>query len=100
MPCPLDKVYGFILLLPGTSVTQVIAEDADDEMFGMAAKLVYSISQGHPYFSVEPATGQCHFIPISQTGNVNTGSQAEAGITAQAHRVFLFILFIYFFLPQ
>lgn len=41
----------------GTSVTQVIAEDADDEMFGMAAKLVYSISQGHPYFSVEPATG-------------------------------------------
>ncbi|KAG5285795.1 hypothetical protein AALO_G00007520 [Alosa alosa] len=41
----------------GTSVTQVIAEDADDSMFGMAARLAYSISQGHPYFSVEPATG-------------------------------------------
>uniref|UniRef100_A0A4W4DNY6 Cadherin domain-containing protein n=1 Tax=Electrophorus electricus TaxID=8005 RepID=A0A4W4DNY6_ELEEL len=41
----------------GTSVTQVTAHDADDEMFGMSAKLVYSISQGHPYFSVEPNTG-------------------------------------------
>ncbi|KAL2097587.1 hypothetical protein ACEWY4_006794 [Coilia grayii] len=41
----------------GTSVTQVIAEDADDDMFGMAAKLVYSISQGHPYFSVDQSTG-------------------------------------------
>lgn len=34
------------------------AHDADDEMFGMSAKLVYSISQGHPYFSVESNTGQ------------------------------------------
>uniref|UniRef100_A0AAY4A2P5 Cadherin-10 n=1 Tax=Denticeps clupeoides TaxID=299321 RepID=A0AAY4A2P5_9TELE len=41
----------------GTSVIRVMAEDADDEMFGLAAKLVYSISQGHPYFSVEPSTG-------------------------------------------
>ncbi|XP_030629245.1 cadherin-6 [Chanos chanos] len=41
----------------GTSVTQVTAQDADDEMFGNSAKLVYSISQGHPYFSVEPHTG-------------------------------------------
>ncbi|XP_051552991.1 cadherin-6-like [Myxocyprinus asiaticus] len=41
----------------GTYVTQVTAQDADDEMFGYSAKLVYSISQGHPYFSVEPNTG-------------------------------------------
>ncbi|KAA0719252.1 Cadherin-6 Precursor [Triplophysa tibetana] len=41
----------------GTYVTQVTAEDADDEMFGLSAKLTYSISHGHPYFSVEPNTG-------------------------------------------
>ncbi|CAM4592211.1 unnamed protein product [Leuciscus chuanchicus] len=41
----------------GTYVTQVTAQDADDEMFGYSAKLTYSISQGHPYFSVEPNTG-------------------------------------------
>lgn len=42
---------------PGTSVIQVTATDADDSMYGNSAKLVYSISQGHPYFSVDPNTG-------------------------------------------
>lgn len=50
----------------GTYVTQVTAQDADDEMFGYSAKLAYSISHGHPYFSVEPNTGQsmlnCYII--------------------------------------
>uniref|UniRef100_A0A4W5K379 Cadherin-10 n=1 Tax=Hucho hucho TaxID=62062 RepID=A0A4W5K379_9TELE len=41
----------------GTSVTQVTATDADDSMYGNSAKLRYSISQGHPYFSVDPSTG-------------------------------------------
>ncbi|CAK6969374.1 cadherin-6-like isoform X2 [Scomber scombrus] len=41
----------------GTSVVQVTASDADDSMYGSSAKLVYSISQGHPYFSVDPNTG-------------------------------------------
>ncbi|NP_001013538.1 cadherin-6 isoform X1 [Danio rerio] len=41
----------------GTFVTQVTAQDADDEMFGYSAKLAYSIKEGHPYFSVEPNTG-------------------------------------------
>uniref|UniRef100_A0A674NQ22 Cadherin-12 n=1 Tax=Takifugu rubripes TaxID=31033 RepID=A0A674NQ22_TAKRU len=41
----------------GTSVIQVTATDADDGMYGNSAKLVYSISQGHPYFSVDPNTG-------------------------------------------
>ncbi|XP_072298027.1 cadherin-6-like [Eucyclogobius newberryi] len=41
----------------GTSVIQVTATDADDSMYGIYAKLVYSISQGHPYFSVDPNTG-------------------------------------------
>ncbi|XP_067108779.1 cadherin-6-like isoform X1 [Osmerus mordax] len=41
----------------GTSVIQVTATDADDSMYGNSAKLVYSISQGHPYFSVDLTTG-------------------------------------------
>ncbi|XP_037549994.1 cadherin-7 [Nematolebias whitei] len=41
----------------GTTVAQVTATDADDPMFGNNAKLLYSILQGEPYFSVEPKTG-------------------------------------------
>uniref|UniRef100_A0A3P9J7C5 Cadherin-12 n=1 Tax=Oryzias latipes TaxID=8090 RepID=A0A3P9J7C5_ORYLA len=41
----------------GTPVIQVTATDADDSMYGIGAKLVYSISRGHPYFSVDPTTG-------------------------------------------
>ncbi|KAK2815047.1 hypothetical protein Q7C36_023313 [Tachysurus vachellii] len=41
----------------GTTVFQVTAIDADDPMFGNNAKLIYSILQGEPYFSVEPKTG-------------------------------------------
>ncbi|KAI1888844.1 hypothetical protein AGOR_G00172960, partial [Albula goreensis] len=41
----------------GTYVLNVTATDADDETYGNSAKLVYSILQGQPYFSVEPETG-------------------------------------------
>lgn len=41
----------------GTSVIQVTATDADDSMYGSSAKLVYSLSQGQPYFSVDVHTG-------------------------------------------
>ncbi|KAL7385942.1 hypothetical protein ABVT39_002232 [Epinephelus coioides] len=41
----------------GTSVVTVVATDADDPTYGNSAKLVYSILQGQPYFSVEPKTG-------------------------------------------
>lgn len=41
----------------GTSVIQVTATDADDPTYGNSARLVYSILQGQPYFSVEPHTG-------------------------------------------
>ncbi|XP_061660703.1 cadherin-7 isoform X2 [Syngnathoides biaculeatus] len=41
----------------GTTVAQVTATDADDPTFGNNAKLLYSILQGEPYFSVEPKTG-------------------------------------------
>ncbi|XP_030629396.1 cadherin-10a [Chanos chanos] len=41
----------------GTFVLEVNATDADDATYGNSAKLVYSILQGQPYFSVEPETG-------------------------------------------
>ncbi|XP_023582623.1 cadherin-11-like [Trichechus manatus latirostris] len=46
----------------GTSVIQVTASDADDPTYGNSAKLVYSILEGQPYFSVEAQTGtvECH----------------------------------------
>uniref|UniRef100_A0A8D1CTR9 Cadherin domain-containing protein n=1 Tax=Sus scrofa TaxID=9823 RepID=A0A8D1CTR9_PIG len=39
-----------------TSVTNVTATDADDPVYGNSAKLVYSILEGQPYFSIEPET--------------------------------------------
>lgn len=36
---------------------QVTASDADDPTYGNSAKLVYSILEGQPYFSVEAQTG-------------------------------------------
>ncbi|CDQ99311.1 unnamed protein product, partial [Oncorhynchus mykiss] len=47
----------------GTSVMQVTATDADDPTYGNSARLVYSILQGQPYFSVEPQTGTQPLCP-------------------------------------
>ncbi|XP_037829183.1 cadherin-7 isoform X2 [Kryptolebias marmoratus] len=52
-----EKRNGWMDLKVGTTVAQVTATDADDPMFGNNAKLLYSILQGEPYFSVEPKTG-------------------------------------------
>ncbi|XP_031702484.1 cadherin-8 isoform X1 [Anarhichas minor] len=38
----------------GTPVTRVTATDADDPVYGNSARLVYSILEGQPYFSVDP----------------------------------------------
>ncbi|XP_028659661.2 cadherin-20-like [Erpetoichthys calabaricus] len=43
--------------MTGTSVLQLTATDADDPTYGNSARVVYSIMQGQPYFSVEPKTG-------------------------------------------
>ncbi|KAG9352451.1 hypothetical protein JZ751_020865 [Albula glossodonta] len=40
----------------GTSVTKVTATDADDPVYGNSARLVYSILEGQPYFSIDPNT--------------------------------------------
>lgn len=59
MPIPsknvnVNCIYYFYL---GTFVTKVTATDADDPVYGNSAKLVYSILEGQPYFSIEPHTG-------------------------------------------
>ncbi|XP_055738210.1 cadherin-20-like [Salvelinus fontinalis] len=41
----------------GTEVIRMTATDADDPTYGNSARVVYSILQGQPYFSVEPKTG-------------------------------------------
>ncbi|XP_059928250.1 cadherin-8 [Gadus macrocephalus] len=38
----------------GTPVTRVTASDADDPVYGNSARLVYSILEGQPYFSIDP----------------------------------------------
>ncbi|KAB0392163.1 hypothetical protein E2I00_013749 [Balaenoptera physalus] len=45
----------------GTSVLQVTATDADDPTYGNSARVVYSILQGQPYFSVDPKTGAARY---------------------------------------
>ncbi|CAG5896143.1 unnamed protein product [Menidia menidia] len=56
-PRVIGQVKPHIECAPWTTVAQVTATDADDPMFGNNAKLIYSILQGEPYFSVEPKTG-------------------------------------------
>lgn len=37
---------------------QVSATDADDPTYGNSARVVYSILEGQPYFSVDAKTGE------------------------------------------
>lgn len=46
-----------MIFVLGTSVLQITATDSDDPTYGNSAKIVYSILQGQPYFSVDPKTG-------------------------------------------
>nr|XP_006111109.1 cadherin-18-like [Pelodiscus sinensis] len=47
----------------GTSVLQVTATDADDPTYGNSARVVYSILQRQPYFSVDPKTAWTAYSP-------------------------------------
>lgn len=51
------QVNVYFPIYTGTSVLQVTATDADDPTYGNSARVVYSILQGQPYFSVDPKTG-------------------------------------------
>lgn len=52
------QIYLLYLFTTGTSVVTVTATDADDQTYGNSAKLVYSILQGQPYFSVDSENGE------------------------------------------
>ncbi|KAM9099488.1 cadherin-19 isoform 4-T13 [Sarcophilus harrisii] len=55
----------------GTSVIQVTATDNDDPSYGNNARLIYTLLQGRPYFTVEPTTGLYH-MNVSESAPVGT----------------------------
>ncbi|XP_071402740.1 cadherin-18-like, partial [Centroberyx affinis] len=64
----------------GTSVFQVTASDADDPTYGNSAKIVYSILEGQPYFSVDPKTG----IIRTALSNMDRESRDRYAVVIQA----------------
>uniref|UniRef100_A0A8C0H967 Cadherin 10 n=1 Tax=Chelonoidis abingdonii TaxID=106734 RepID=A0A8C0H967_CHEAB len=64
----------------GTSVLQVTATDADDPSYGNSARVIYSILQGQPYFSVEPETG----IIRTALPNMNRENREQYQVVIQA----------------
>ncbi|OCT84433.1 cadherin-11 [Xenopus laevis] len=64
----------------GTSVIQVTASDADDPTYGNSAKLVYSILEGQPYFSVEAQSG----IIRTALPNMDREAKEEYHVVIQA----------------
>lgn len=64
----------------GTFVVQVTAADADDSSYGNSAKVVYSILQGQPYFSVDPDTG----IIRTALPNMNRENREHYQVVIQA----------------
>ncbi|XP_034976245.2 cadherin-8 [Zootoca vivipara] len=64
----------------GTYVTKVTATDADDPVYGNSAKLVYSILEGQPYFSVEPHTA----IIKTALSNMDREAKEEYIVVIQA----------------
>ncbi|CAN2389497.1 Cadherins are calcium-dependent cell adhesion proteins [Pristimantis euphronides] len=66
--------------LVGTSVTRVTATDADDPVYGNSAKLVYSILEGQPYFSIEPHTA----IIKTALSNMDREAREEYLVVIQA----------------
>ncbi|KAM8983006.1 cadherin-8 isoform 1-T1 [Guaruba guarouba] len=64
----------------GTSVTKVTATDADDPVYGNSAKLVYSILEGQPYFSIEPHTA----IVKTALPNMDREAKEEYFVVIQA----------------
>ncbi|XP_059954214.1 cadherin-24 isoform X2 [Mesoplodon densirostris] len=64
----------------GTSVIQVTAYDADDPSYGNSAKLVYTVLDGLPFFSVDPQTG----VVRTAIPNMDRETQEEFLVVIQA----------------
>ncbi|XP_019319417.1 cadherin-20 isoform X2 [Panthera pardus] len=72
----------------GTSVIQVTATDADDPTYGNSARVVYSILQGQPYFSVDSKTEHYQMsvlesAPVSSTVGRVFAKDLDEGINAE-----------------
>ncbi|XP_061635316.1 cadherin-24 [Phyllopteryx taeniolatus] len=64
----------------GTSIIRVTARDADDPSYGSSAQLVYAITEGQEYFSVDPQTG----VLRTAVPNMDRESQEEYVVVLQA----------------
>ncbi|XP_061744897.1 cadherin-24-like [Nerophis ophidion] len=64
----------------GTSIIQVTATDADDATYGNSAQLVYTITEGHQYFSVDPQTG----VLRTAVANMDRETQEDYVLVVQA----------------
>ncbi|KAJ8010275.1 hypothetical protein DPEC_G00073310 [Dallia pectoralis] len=64
----------------GTSVIQVTATDADDQTYGNSAKLVYSILQGQPYFSVDSDNGPSKIAAGQEVAPQSSGSRDRSSL--------------------
>ncbi|KAG8437619.1 hypothetical protein GDO86_008364 [Hymenochirus boettgeri] len=64
----------------GTFVTKITATDSDDPVYGNSAKLVYSILEGQPYFSIEPHTA----IIKTALSNMDREAREEYLVVIQA----------------
>lgn len=60
---------------------QVTATDADDPTYGNSARIVYSILQGQPYFSVDPKTGEAITACLGTDAPAKMGSITKNGST-------------------
>lgn len=60
---PIFFTLPLFFFYPGTSVIQLTASDADDPTYGNSARVVYSILEGQPYFSVDAKTGMTAHMP-------------------------------------
>lgn len=68
--------FYYLCFFAGAYVLQVKATDADDPTYGNSARVVYSILQGQPYFSIDPKTGKQF---ISNTGKFNLWISIHVG---------------------
>ncbi|XP_061682033.1 cadherin-24-like [Syngnathoides biaculeatus] len=64
----------------GTSVIQVTARDADDPSYGNSAQLVYAVTEGQEYFSVDPQTG----VLRTAVADMDRESREEYAVVLQA----------------
>lgn len=62
-----SSICVFLYAFAGTSAFHITASDADDPSYGNSAKILYSILEGEPYFSVDAKTGKTVVFNLTAT---------------------------------